>query len=217
MPGPVRFLDYGPYAVWFHEKNRTASLTVHHLQEHAYGNNRKRPRSFQVDSQLPAELQVDHGHYLQRRHEGHGPFSRGHLVPFGDMDSREDETLSFKTTNVAPIKSKLDNGPWNAMEIETRQEVADQTPGKHDRALVFLGLIYREQDTLWIPLDEPRVRVPGGVFKVVYFTGDDLVVDRPPKVRVWMQGEGPAQDPYRDEALESVEALEELTGIDLLP
>jgi len=177
VPGPIHFRDYGPFAVWFRAEHRTPALTVFRMIEHEFGNRRKRPRRFDTDESLPADAQVTHQDYLQARAPGYGPFSRGHMVAMASMDSADDERATFVTTNVCPQQEGFNSGPWSQLEVEVRDRVAAQTAAPDDRALIFTGAFYTDQDRLWIPIETRRTRVPGGFFKVVYHCGDDWVPD----------------------------------------
>jgi endonuclease G len=143
--------------------------------------------------------------YATRADYTNSGYDRGHLVPSADrLQTQAGNDATFRMSNIAPQTPRLNRGQWNALEGEVR-ELAEQL------------------DTLWIVTGGqlkaglPRIGVNGvGVperfFKVLLakkgggYQAIGFVIPNSEEIA----------GTFRDYAV-SVEAVEELAGIDFFP
>lgn len=130
-------------------------------------------------------------------------YSRGHLVPAGDMkwDSLA-MVESFYFTNCIPQDATLNNGKWNQLEEKTRRLA------KHyGKVYVVCGPVYQTPDTLRI--GHNGVAVPDACFKALLIPKDNGYS----AIAFVMQNGG--EERQLDECACTVDELELLLSIDL--
>ena len=93
-------------------------------------------------------------------------YSRGHLVPAGDM--KWDSVAmaeSFYFTNCIPQDKELNNGKWNQLEMKVRSLARE-----YGRVYVVCGPAFLKEDTLRI--GHNGVAVPDACFKALLISTD---------------------------------------------
>lgn len=90
-------------------------------------------------------------------------YSRGHMVPAGDM--KWDETAmseSFSMVNVCPQNADFNSGAWNDLEQDVRQWAR-----RYGTLIVATGPIFNAADKGTIG-KETQVAVPSALYKIIY-------------------------------------------------
>lgn len=129
-------------------------------------------------------------------------YDKGHLVPAGD---RKENFASYKetfyTSNIAPQRHDFNSGIWNRLEEKTRYWAE-----KYDGIYVVSGGVL--SDNLKT-IGREKVAVPNYFYKVL------LTKDRKRMIGFLVAHKNSKKPLY--EFVTSVDAIEELTGIDFFP
>lgn len=161
-------------------------------------NAEKFPRDQEFDPD-PA-ITTGSGHY--RDYKGSG-YSRGHLVPAGDMSwNKQAMDATFLISNIAPMTFNFNNGVWNELE----QNVRDWAR-LHKRVLVISGPVFKDPLSV---IGQNEILVPRYYYKAV-FTDDE----QQPRVIGFLLDQTKEEYDRLDQYVVSLDSIEKVTGIDL--
>lgn len=148
-------LCFGDFALLYSGKTRTALYTAHHLtdDEVATAKTLDRIDSFRPEPFLPHRVQVDLSDYKGVNYD------RGHLVPNGDMATRQAQYDSFSLANIVPQNREHNRGIWRQIEQKTRTLASD-----FGEAYIITGTAYHGQTLA----NMNGVLVPSHLYKIVY-------------------------------------------------
>lgn len=129
-------------------------------------------------------------------------FSRGHMVPAGDMKwSPEAMRDCFYLTNICPQTSALNEGAWGALEKNCRRWA------RRDSAIIIIcGPILT--DRLTRSIGQTPVPVPERFFKVILAPGAN-----PPRAIGFIMNNGKVEGGMQA-AVTTVDEVERITGYD---
>lgn len=151
---PEAVVMHKAYVLEYSEEHEQARWTAHMLTRQRVEGTEKRDPNFYEDPMVESGS-ANHEDY---RHSG---FSRGHLVPAGDM--KWDTTAMRESnyySNMTPQLADLNNGGWNRVENKVRQWAHE-----YDTLYIFTGPVLRKG----LPtIGANKVSVPEYFWKVVY-------------------------------------------------
>lgn len=158
MQKKTRPLCFNGFAVMHSGVTRTPLWAAHHLTATEIRSAREidRKDSFRAEDRIPASERAELSDY-----RGSG-YDRGHLVPNGDMASREQQYDSFSLANMMPQSPHNNRVIWNNLEQALRGLVLQE-----QEAYVVTGAAFMGQRLSRI--GENGVLVPSDTFKAVYF------------------------------------------------
>ncbi len=191
-----RELCFSDFAVLHSGDTKTPVFVAEHLNRDILREARSIPRSghFYAEARLPGEERAEVEDY---RNSG---YSRGHMVPAGDMGTVHGKAQTFSLANMAPQDVELNNGAWNDIEQATRRYV-QRAEGS---VYVFTGTVH---STPAQTIGASGVQVPQYFYKLVY---------DPANGRSWAHWQ--ANEPTRRvSAPISYEELVRRTGIEFVP
>jgi len=143
------------YELLYRPEFKTAYWSAEHIEAHEVKGNLNRGDKFRPDPMLPNALEAQLSDY------SNSGYARGHLSPAGNFqDSPVENDESFYLSNMIPQVQRCNNsGVWSQIERVVRDWAAG-----YGELYVVTGPLYT---------GEPRtigrgVRVPDGLFKVVY-------------------------------------------------
>lgn len=205
---PKCLMDYPE--IMLYKKNYTVSYNITtfcpnyvawHLTPERVNGSVSRTNNFHPDESLDFELQVVSSDY------SNSGLDRGHMCPAADnKDSRESMEDSFTLTNICPQNRSLNAGPWNDLEIQCRNWVL-----QYDDLYIVCGPIFESNTPNTIGKEgRMRIAVPDKFFKVVLRMGDK------PQAIGFIYDNTQEGRSMRTASL-SVDAVEEITGIDFYP
>jgi len=197
-PDDVRIINRGPFLLGWSDRLRHAVWCAYHVTPTArYETSRK---SFRRDSSVPAAPKP--GDYSR------SGYDRGHLAPNHAIVTRYGESAQRSTylmSNIAPQTPSLNRGVWRDVE----HRIADLWTARYGEIWVIVGCLPSASDT---KLHHTDVDVPDAYYQlIVAQEGMDvraLAVLLPQRI---------AYDEYAARHLITIDALEELTGLDFLP
>lgn len=195
MQQKIRPLCFHGFAVMHSGVTRTSLWAAHHLTATEISQARELDRqdSFRAEKRIPASERAELSDY-----RGSG-YDRGHLVPNGDMASRDQQSDSFSLANMMPQSPNNNRVVWNHLEQALRGLVLQE-----QEAYVVTGGAFIGQRLARI--GENGVLVPSDTFKAVYF----------PKRNAASVYWAPNDDSGRVEVI-SVAALDQRLGIEVFP
>ena len=191
-----RELCFSDFAVLHSGRTKTPVFVAEHLNRYILNQARSIPRRahFYAEARLPEEERAQVHDY---RDSG---YSRGHMVPAGDMGSVAGKAQTFSLANMAPQDVELNNGAWNDIEQATRRYV-QRAQGS---VYVFTGPVYSSGNQT---IGASGVQVPQYFYKLVYDASNG---------RSWAHWQ--ANEPtYRVSTPISYEELVRRTGIEFVP
>lgn len=152
-----RELCFSDFAVLHSGDTKTPVFVAEHLNRRILREARHIPRSdhFYAEARLPGEERAEIDDY---RASG---YSRGHMVPAGDMGTVDGKAQTFSLANMAPQDVELNNGAWNDIEQATRRYV-QRAQGS---VYVFTGPVYSGPAQT---IGASGVQVPHYFYKLVY-------------------------------------------------
>ena len=158
MQKKIRPLCFNGFAVMHSGVTRTPLWAAHHLTATEIKSARELDRqdSFRAEDRIPAKERAELSDY-----RGSG-YDRGHLVPNGDMASREQQYDSFSLANMMPQSPNNNRVVWNNLEQALRGLVLQE-----QEAYVVTGGAFIGQRLARI--GQNGVLVPSDTFKAVYF------------------------------------------------
>ena len=136
-----------------------------------------------------------------------GGYDRGHQIPSADRLNTADNPTTFYATNMTPQLSDFNRGIWNQLETQVRQW-AQQS----DTTYVITGCVTKGGGLIW-NTSGFNVRIPSAYYKAVIiynrntgYQGKAIILDHTAEV---------AQKTLSDDMFISIDALEEILGMDL--
>lgn len=136
-----------------------------------------------------------------------GGYDRGHQIPSADRLNTADNPTTFYATNMTPQLSDFNRGIWNQLETQVRQW-AQQS----DTTYVITGCVTKGGGLIW-NTSGFNVRIPSAYYKaaIIYnrntgYQGKAIILDHTAEV---------AQKTLSDDMFISIDALEEILGMDL--
>ena len=215
MPAPLKdrpeqILRRKGYTVSYNSETRNPNWVAWHLtKSHTYGSFQRHQEVFTEDADVKAPRATDSDYYNSR-------YDRGHMCPAGDNKWDKQAMMeSFLFTNVCPQNHGLNKYEWNHLEIVCREWA--KTYGAVD---IVCGPIYSSKadryrvgkgsQNVQKTIGRNKVWVPDAFFKVVLCRQG-----RPKAIGFIYRNEGVKQ--LVEEAVCTVDKVEELTGIDFFP
>ncbi len=215
MPAPLKdrpeqILRRKGYTVSYNSETRNPNWVAWHLtKSHTYGSFQRHQEVFTEDTDVKAPRATDSDYYNSR-------YDRGHMCPAGDNKWDKQAMMeSFLFTNVCPQNHGLNKYEWNHLEIVCRDWA--KTYGAVD---IVCGPIYsskadryrvgKSSQNAQKTIGRNKVWVPDAFFKVVLCRQG-----RPKAIGFIYRNEGVKQ--LVEEAVCTVDKVEELTGIDFFP
>ncbi|UPS91968.1 DNA/RNA non-specific endonuclease [Bizionia sp. M204] len=185
------------YSLSYSETHEQAEWVAYELKkEHLSQTNFERPY-FEIDKAVKT------GAASWRNYKNSG-YDRGHLCPAADRRySKEAHDETFLTSNISPQNHDFNSGIWNSLEQKTRYWAS-----KYNGVFVVTGgVLGRNLKTI----GNEKVAVPKQFYKIIldYNEGD-------PKVLAFLMPHVNSKQPLYNFVV-SVDAVEELTGIDFFP
>lgn len=194
--GGEEVIYHHAYALVYNERHEQASWVGYMLTRERANGTCSRQGKFRYD---PA-VKTGSANKWDYSHSG---YSRGHLVPAGDMkwDSLAMDE-SFFMSNISPQLSAFNDGIWNRLENQVRV-----WSKMFDTLYIFTGPVITADDTTTIGIDV-CITVPSSFYKVIYSPTKKqgigfIVPHEASKARV-------------AEFAVSVDSVEAATGIDFL-
>ncbi|WP_417213242.1 DNA/RNA non-specific endonuclease [Bizionia sp.] len=185
------------YSLSYSETHEQAEWVAYELKkEHLSQTNFERPY-FEIDKAVKT------GAASWRNYKNSG-YDRGHLCPAADRRySKEAHDETFLTSNISPQNHEFNSGIWNTLEQKTRYWAS-----KYDGVYVVTGGVLKKNLKT---IGSEKVAVPKQFYKIIldYNEGD-------PKVLAFLMPHVNSKQPLYNFVV-SVDAVEELTGIDFFP
>ena len=207
---PEQILKRKGYTVSYNSETKNPNWVAWHLtKSHTYGSFQRHQEVFTEDTDVKAPRATDSDYYNSR-------YDRGHMCPAGDNKWDKQAMMeSFLFTNVCPQNHGLNKYEWNHLEIVCRDWA--KTYGAVD---IVCGPIYsskadryrvgKSSQNAQKTIGRNKVWVPDAFFKVVLCRQG-----RPKAIGFIYRNEGVKQ--LVEEAVCTVDKVEELTGIDFFP
>ena len=136
-----------------------------------------------------------------------GGYDRGHQIPSADRLNTADNPTTFYATNMTPQLSDFNRGIWSQVESQV-SEWAQQS----DTTYVITGCVTKGGGLIW-NTSGFNVRIPSAYYKAVIiynrntgYQGKAIILDHTAEV---------AQKTLSDDMFISIDALEEILGMDL--
>lgn len=206
---PEQILYKTGFIVSYNRETRNPNWVAWHLTEsHTKGPHQRKQEIFTEDEEVKTPRATNHDYYNSR-------YDRGHMCPAGDNKwDKEAMRESFLFTNICPQNHGLNKYEWNDLEIKCREWAREY--GAVD---IVCGPIYSSAaDRFRVgsgysetpkTIGRNKVWVPDAFFKVV------LCRKRGMAIGFIYRNEGVKQT--MEEAVRSVDEIEQLTGIDFFP
>lgn len=206
---PEQILYKTGFIVSYNRETRNPNWVAWHLTEsHTKGPHQRKQEIFTEDEEVKTPRATNHDYYNSR-------YDRGHMCPAGDNKwDKEAMRESFLFTNICPQNHGLNKYEWNDLEIKCREWAREY--GAVD---IVCGPIYSSAaDRFRVgsgysetpkTIGRNKVWVPEAFFKVV------LCRKRGMAIGFIYRNEGVKQT--MEEAVRSVDEIEQLTGIDFFP
>lgn len=206
---PEQILYKTGFIVSYNRETRNPNWVAWHLTEsHTKGPHQRKQEIFTEDEEVKTPRATNHDYYNSR-------YDRGHMCPAGDNKwDKEAMRESFLFTNICPQNHGLNKYEWNDLEIKCREWAREY--GAVD---IVCGPIYSSAaDRFRVgsgysetpkTIGRNKVWVPEAFFKVV------LCRKRGMAIGFIYRNEGVKQTV--EEAVRSVDEIEQLTGIDFFP
>ncbi len=153
----LRELCFTSFAILHSGQTKTPVVVVQRLNRQMLerASSVQRTDRFYPEARLPAIERAELDDY---RNSG---YSRGHMVPAGDMHNAEAMAQSFSLANMVPQDQRHNAGPWNKIEQDTRKYIMR---AKGD-VFVYTGPVYTGRSER---IGAGRVAVPTYLYKVVF-------------------------------------------------
>ncbi len=206
-PGDDLLMDKGAYVVSYNPKRLSPNWVSWNLTEHHLGRVGRADR-FRADPSLPPGMvRVGPQDYA------HSGFDRGHLCPSADRTANLDENAAtFLMTNIQPQLHELNVGPWEELEIRTRQLAVRE----HRNVFVVAGGVFDPAPTVF----GPGIAVPASSFKIVVALrpgegAADVTLSTPVLAVIMPNGPGVSERGWQTYQV-AIDQIEAATGYDLL-
>lgn len=155
-------LCFSDFALVYSGTSRTAIYTAHHVYDDEVARAAKLDRrdSFRAEMFLPRRVQVSPEDYRGF------DYDRGHLVPNGDMASRQAQYDSFSLANIIPQNREHNRGIWRQIEQKTRALAKE-----FGEVYVITGTAYHGEAVASMR----GVLVPTHLYKAVYIPSKEYL------------------------------------------
>ncbi len=194
---PERIIAHTGYTLSFNREHNAPNWVAWELTADEAEGTVPRADDFLPDPQVPGPHRVTTDDY-----KGSG-YDRGHMVPAADMKwSQKAMKECFYMSNICPQDHGLNAGPWSTLEKACRRWA-----GQEGRVYVACGPVYRGKGQKSIG-KMLKITVPDGFFKVVLSLkkGEEKAIG-------FYYANRKGKQPM-DRAAMTVDAVEEMTGID---
>jgi endonuclease G len=207
---PEQILYKTGFTISYNRETKNPNWVAWHLTEgHTKGPHQRKQEVFSEDPEVKTPRATNNDYYNSR-------YDRGHMCPAGDNKwNKEAMRESFLFTNVCPQNHGLNKYEWNDLEILCRDWAREY--GAID---IVSGPIYSSAADRFrvgsTNADAPKtigrnkVWVPEAFFKVILCRKG-----HPKAIGFIYRNEGVKQT--MEEAVRTVDEIEELTGIDFFP
>ncbi len=204
LPAPLKdrpevVLKKTAYTVSYNTSTKIPNWVAWHLTAaHTQGNARRSESMFGEDPDAPAP-RVTNDDYYNRG------FDRGHMCPAGDNKwDRKAMSETFLFTNICPQVHKLNEGPWNDLEIACRRWAR-----QYGDIYIVCGPIL--DGTQHRTIGKNKVVVPERFFKVIL-----CMKEKPMAIGFIYDNNGHNSEKMFSHAT-TVDEVERITGIDFFP
>lgn len=191
-------IDRPGYALGYNEKHEQPAWVIYKLTKDEVLNKKaKRNDRFIADPEIPT------GSATPADYSKSG-YDRGHLAPAADMAFDKNAMAdSFYMSNMSPQKPAFNRGIWAKLENQVRTFAIAE-----EEIYVVTGPILPAEKTLTIGAN--KVTVPEQYYKVIFD------ITEPCKMIGFVLPNEGSDRPLQDFAV-TVDAVEELTGLDFFP
>ena len=203
LPAPLKdrseqILERTGYTTSYNRDTRNPNWVAWHLtRDHTRGQNQRKQALFSEDMDVTPRA-TNNDYYNSR-------YDRGHMCPAGDNKwDRKAMNESFLFTNICPQNHGLNKNEWNDLEIQCREWAREY--GAID---IVCGPVYDGNASRTI--GKNKVRVPDAFFKVILCRKGG----KPKAIGFIYRNIG--QHQTMQEAVRTVDEIEQLTGIDFFP
>lgn len=201
----VHDISNGDYAVTYSGVSRTPLVSSEHLTKEsieAAANTGRRTNDFRADLRLPASERSELSDY-----KGYVNIDRGHMVPHGDMPTKETGSESFLLSNMVPQAANQNEGVWERIETGVRAATGAGDASDAGRDIyVATGPAFIGDNLQSL---NGRVLIPTDTWKAVYIPEEN-------KMGVyWVANKNSAT--ASDIETISVNELQKRIGIDVFP
>lgn len=161
-PDTGRIMDYGPFAMSYDGRLRSARWVAEKLTKESLQREVGRKNRFRSDKRIPVEFRAELSDY-----RGSG-FDRGHLAPSADhVLTREDNDATFFLSNISPqVGQGFNRGIWRDLEAAIR----DRARARDVAAIyVFTGPLFVSKNGVvtYKVIGNNHVPVPTHYFKAL--------------------------------------------------
>ncbi len=201
-PADIKVLDRGEFVVGWSDSLQHPAWVAYHVPPKAKFEPGKRP-SFRKDRSLansPAASAYDRTGY-----------DRGHLAPNRAIVTRfgqEAQAKTFLMSNIVPQAPALNRGPWRELE----QRIADLWTARWGEIWVVCGTISSTNPRSHQTLAGTRVDVPDSCWMLIVAQTEDGV-----RALALVLPQTVPFDDFPTHRIVTIDELEKMTGLDLLP
>lgn len=201
-PADIKVLDRGEFVIGWSDSLRHPVWVAYHVPREARFEVGKRP-SFKKDREVktsPAAADYERTGY-----------DRGHMAPNRAITSRfgpDFQASTFLMTNIAPQTPALNRGPWRELE----QRIADLWTERWGEIWVICGAISSCGPESREMLNGKSVDVPVAYWMLITAQAEDGV-----RALALVLPQTVGYDDFPTHRIVTVDELERLTGLDLLP
>ena len=194
---PERIVEHTGFTLSFNREHNNPNWVAWELTAEEANGSLPRADDFEPDPLLPSNHQVEHADYTR------SGYDRGHMVPAADMkwDSKAMNDC-FYMSNICPQTHTLNAGGWETLESACRRWAK-----REGSVYIVCGPVYKGTKHKTIG-NNLKITVPEGFFKVV------LSMRKGEEKAIGFYYANSNAKQKMEETATSVDAIEELTGID---
>lgn len=191
----------GRYTLLYSESRLQSRWVAYKLIRSDVGGGAGRSSSFTVDPYIAGRG----WRYATNADYAGSGYDKGHLLPSADRSaSKEQNRETFRLSNIAPQRPRLNRGPWRLLEEELRRRTA-----RYDTLYIVTGPIFAASAA---HIGRGGVDLPDRFYKaVVMRRGQEFS-----SVAYVMPNTDEISSDYR-QYIVTVDSVERLAGIDLFP
>lgn len=206
-PDTGRIMDYGPFAMSYDGRLRSARWVAEKLTKESLQRKVGRKNRFRADKRIPKEFRAELSDY---RRSG---FDRGHLAPSADhVLSREDNDATFYLSNMSPqIGRGFNRGIWRELETAIRGRAMDEDVAA---VYVFTGPLFMsdwKQEVTYKLIGKNHIPVPTHYFKTCAVVQTDGII----RLHTFVLPNAVVPDAELGSFVWSVDKLEHWAGMNL--